>query len=282
MSYREILSESIEKSGLTLKEISILCKDQGVKITESYISQLRSGKLTSPSIDISQALSKVLNIHPDILVLESYLDKAPEALNEFLRRVRFFHNYDKLLYSQDEIEDRVKMNEKTIAFIEELDQEPYSKFITSINESDKMKTAIHHALVSSHYFNCVNMIDLDEKMKSHPDVSFDEIISITKHKPINYESAIVDVEDDSLEPLISKGSIVVIDEKKYMQGDLIHFWDDNKQDFLIRKYYADGDTIILVAPNSNYEPLLRSKSQVEILGKVTKYLAFLNFDVSLK
>lgn len=276
MSYKVILSDAIDKSGLTLKEISKLCKDHGVKITESYISQLRSGKLTTPSTEISEALAHALNINPEILVIESYLDKAPEVLIEFLRRTRIFHNHDTFKFSSEELDFRSEMNKRIDSLKEELEKEPFSKFILSVNESDMMETAINYSLVSSSFYNFYDMLDLDNNIKTKPDISFEEILSITKKSPFEYETAIGDVEDDSLEPLISNGSKVVIDEKTHTPGDLVHYWDMDSQNYLIRRYYISADNIILIAPNSKYEPIIKPKSQVQILGKVTKFLSFLD------
>jgi transcriptional regulator with XRE-family HTH domain len=275
MSYRLILAEAIEKSGRTLKEITTRCKESGVKITESYISQLRSGKQSSPSSEITEALSDVLNINHEILEIESYLDKAPEVFLEFLTRVRLFHTYETFQFSKDELDIRMQMENKIESIKNDLADVPFSEFILSINESTILDTAINYASVKSSYYNLFDMIDLDENLKSNPGISFEEILSITKRIPFEYDTAIGDVEDDSLEPLISNGSKVVIDEKTHSPGDIVHYWDMDSQNYMIRQYYISGDNIILIAPNHKYEPIIKPHSKVKILGRVTKYVGFL-------
>lgn len=275
MSYKFILAEAIEKSGFTLKEIVNECKERGVKITESYISQLRSGKQSSPSNEITAVLSDVLNINPDILEIESYLEKAPDVFREFLARVRLFHTYKSLQFSKEELDIRKQIEDRIECIKNNLAEVPFSEFVLSINESSILDTAINYASIKSSYYNLFDMMDLDDNLKSNPDISFEEVLSITKKIPFEYDTAIGDVEDDSLEPLISKGSNIVIDEKNYSPGDLVHYWDMDSQSYMIRKYYVSDDHIILIAPNHKYEPIIKHHSKIKILGKVTKYVGFL-------
>lgn len=48
MSYSEMLSQIIEESELSLRQISKRCADLDLNITPSYISQLKNGKLPPP------------------------------------------------------------------------------------------------------------------------------------------------------------------------------------------------------------------------------------------
>lgn len=83
MGYKELLSTSISKSGLTLREISERCKKFNVNITPSYISQLQTGKQNPPSEEVTKAISNVLNIDPTNLIIEGYIEKAPEIIKYF-------------------------------------------------------------------------------------------------------------------------------------------------------------------------------------------------------
>jgi len=53
MSYSKLLQAYIDKSGLTLDEITERCKAKGIDIHPTYISKLRNGTRPAPSEEIS-------------------------------------------------------------------------------------------------------------------------------------------------------------------------------------------------------------------------------------
>lgn len=85
MGYPEILSSYIEKSGLSLGEISLRLKNYGVSADRSYISKLRNGVKPPASDDLNEALAKVLGQEPDDLLIAAYIDKAPPLVKSFLK-----------------------------------------------------------------------------------------------------------------------------------------------------------------------------------------------------
>lgn len=86
MAYAKLLNELIEKSGLSTREIAKRCEEQGQPITPSYISILRKESNSRvPSEDMSRVLARVLGADEDTLVLEAYLENAPEPLLKVLR-----------------------------------------------------------------------------------------------------------------------------------------------------------------------------------------------------
>ena len=85
MSYSEMLSQIIEESELSLRQISKRCADLDLNITPSYISQLKNGKLPPPSEEVSLVLAKACGSKNQAqLVFQGYMEKAPELVKEYM------------------------------------------------------------------------------------------------------------------------------------------------------------------------------------------------------
>ncbi|OCT12526.1 hypothetical protein A8709_32410 [Paenibacillus pectinilyticus] len=85
MGYAELLSDYIEKSGLSLGEIAIRLKGKEIKIDRSYISKLKNGTKPPASEDVSRAIAEVTGGDPDELILTGYLEKAPEEVKKIVQ-----------------------------------------------------------------------------------------------------------------------------------------------------------------------------------------------------
>jgi len=85
MNYGQLLDKAISESGLSLREIEKRCKDLGINITPSYISQLKNGKLPPPRPEITAALVDVLHARDESqLIFQGYFDKAPSVIKEYM------------------------------------------------------------------------------------------------------------------------------------------------------------------------------------------------------
>ena len=85
MNYAKMLENIIEESELSLRQISKRCSDLNLKITPSYISQLKNGKLSPPSEEVSLVLAKVCGAkNQSQLVFQGYLEKAPKLVREYM------------------------------------------------------------------------------------------------------------------------------------------------------------------------------------------------------
>ena len=127
MSYTKLLSEAITESGLSLREIAKTCTEKGAAVTHSYISQLKTGKQTSPSNEITYALAEVLNLDANLLMLENYLDNAPDALIKYLE-LQYFNRFDN---SSDLLDEKSSVLRQSF-----LEQKSLSKFILEELKSD--------------------------------------------------------------------------------------------------------------------------------------------------
>jgi len=84
MVFRQLLREAIDNSGLTLREVALLCEEQGAPIDHSYLSKIRSGALPPPSDKVARVLARVLGLDPMEVALKAYIDRAPEDLRQRL------------------------------------------------------------------------------------------------------------------------------------------------------------------------------------------------------
>lgn len=73
-NYSLLLSDLIDKSGLSLTEISLRAEKHGQKITTSYLSKLKNGKMPPPSFKMSIALALTLEVDPELLLAAGVLD----------------------------------------------------------------------------------------------------------------------------------------------------------------------------------------------------------------
>jgi transcriptional regulator with XRE-family HTH domain len=88
-NYSSLLSDLIDKSGLSLTEISNQAETLGQKITSSYLSKLKNGKMPPPSYKVSIVLAQVLNVEPELLIVagmkdhnEANKEELENSLNE--------------------------------------------------------------------------------------------------------------------------------------------------------------------------------------------------------
>jgi transcriptional regulator with XRE-family HTH domain len=89
-NYSTLLSDLIDKSGLSLTEISARAEKHGQKITTSYLSKLKNGKMPPPSFKISIALALCLDVDPELLLsagVKDNIENNQEELKKELQEV---------------------------------------------------------------------------------------------------------------------------------------------------------------------------------------------------
>lgn len=241
MPYSKLLKNLIEEKDMTYKELSTKCNTLGQKIDPSYISKIISGKASIPSDDISKALAEALDEHSDLLVLEALLDKAPNTILDFLNKIKFIavNAYLPILG---------KDNPQFVALKHLIDSLPLSKFILEVN--------------SMPAFNS-NTLNIDS---NEVKINYDENTSVSFQ--LN-ESFVIPITDDSMEPILPKGSKVSF-KNNYENGDIVIFTIIENKEMLIRRFYEENDLYIFTALNAKYKPLIYKKDDIEILGKVNK------------
>jgi transcriptional regulator with XRE-family HTH domain len=84
MTYSELLTKYIEKSGLSLGEIALRLKSKGVKVDRSYISKLKTGARDPASEEVNRALAEVIGGDVSELLLAGYIEKAPGKIRDLI------------------------------------------------------------------------------------------------------------------------------------------------------------------------------------------------------
>lgn len=174
LNYYELLSEMVEKSNLTLKEIAYKCGDLGVKVNPSYISKLKSGKQPPASEDVNRAIAEACGFKDKIedLLFESYKEKAPNSINNLLMGIiEYFRESARQAFN-----DRFP---KGVAetFEKQLDEASDLRVIWSALEGLKKSNEMDISSIEMNYYDGYKMLDdsmeplIPKESKLHMDFS---------------------------------------------------------------------------------------------------------------
>lgn len=241
MAYKDLLDRIITESGLNLREISRRCRNKGVSLAPSYLSKLRSGKQAPPSEEVSRAIADVCGASAERLVWEGYLEKAPEVVREFVQLT-----YNALA---DMLRKMAEYQYPDLA-------EQIMKQMESLSPVEVIRMSLESAL------------QLSEKIFVDANESFQD-----ESGTINFnllEGMGVLIEDDSMEPLIPRGSRVAYNPKEPVTNGKLALLEYERR-ILVRKVYEFGDQLLLVSINPKSESLRVSKEQVRQFGAVVAY-----------
>ena len=243
MAYARLLNELIEKSGLTAKDIAQKCTEQGQKITASYISILRNENSNRvPSEELSRVLEKVLNAEPQQLVIEAYIENAPEKLKQAIRNMMVTTVKLAIVSLGSQIKE-----EETEAIIAESLKKPYSTLVLSLADQS-----------TNDIFN-QNMVTSTEEIDGK---QFNTKIDFN----IDFE-----VKDDSMSPKLNKGDKVKLQTQNvYNNDDIVCYKTKSDDTMKYRKLYIKDNKTMLVPFNFDYEIEEYNKDEVTIIGKVTQ------------
>lgn len=247
MSYNEQLNRLIDKSGLTLNEIAKRCKEYGVDITPQYLTNLKNNANRSSSDDTSIAIAKACGAHcPEILAIESFIDKAPDYM------IKFFETYRKNMLEGIVVALQEKLDDKqAILMKERLEQLSIADFIVAMNELAD-----------------IDMSQMQTKTENN------EIRVIAEYTTPFYVVAT----DDSMSPLLlkeGKAEYSPITAEEISSGDFICYKIKGKKGEYIRKcVVSDDKTVFTMYPiNPKYKPKAYKIDEIDIIGK-TKQFAF--------
>ncbi|SFS83880.1 S24 family peptidase [Paenibacillus sp. BC26] len=241
MNYYKMLSQMVNNSGLTLKEISDKCGDFGVKITPSYISKLQKETQPPASEDVNKALARACGLNDsdvESFIFEGYIEKAPQFIKDFIYKIT------------------TMMKEMTKSI---------------------MKTQMPQQLVSLAEAKLDELSDLDFiKMSSQflevPNLQGESYIT----KDVNNEAVSflinpllgIKMPDDSMSPKIPTGShLHLTDPNEFNDGDIIIAIIDNDH-FVVRRMVKAGDRVILISENLSYKPIELQAASIKIAAKV--------------
>ncbi len=252
MAYTQLLNSIIEQSGLTVKEIAEKCVKMGVDVTPAYISTLRNDKNNrTPSDKVSRALAEACNCqHKNILVVEAYLQNAPQEFNGVMQMLRSFV----ITSGMSMMENRLTTQDLKEAD-EMLKSFPMAELICDLSQ-EQVLNSIRKGVGS-----------LNIKASKQ----FDDIKIKQEVSPIG-----LPISDNGMLPLIKINDLVTIealDYKDYKMGDIVYcYLNNNKKKAIARKLIKSGDEITLMPINNEYENITVSLKDVIILGKIKKVI----------
>lgn len=250
MPYTKLLNQLIDNSGMTVKEIAQKCTDDGVKVTPAYISTLRNDTNNrTPSETMSKAIARACGSkNEDILVIEGYIDSAPEAFKsviEFLQEsaltvmLSAFNNN----YTEEEISIARKQ-------VEEM---PLAGIVMTMSER---RSEISKAYGAMNFKSEIS----DNEIKS--EVQLKQAIGF-------------DVTDNSMFPTLPKGAKVTLEMcEEYKDGDILAFIDkENNMTYRKVGFIGSDHTTAAMFPLSmEYETKVYNIDEISILGKVVQVI----------
>lgn len=253
MAYTVLLNMIIEDSKLTVKEIAERCKQYDVDVTPAYISTLRNDKNNrAPSDKVSRAIAKACEYKDeDALVIEAYLDSAPEIVRKFFEEMK-----------KSVVPAMIGMfeNKFTTQQIKEVEtvfsQMPMAQFISEFANQNMKYVKGNGA------FNI--------KAISNDGTKVTQELTQALGLPVC---------DDGMKPQICKGNLIQFEYKEldeYKTGDIICYAKPNlKKNVFVRKIVVSDNKkqFTLLPMNSDYAPETVNIKDILIIGKVVRLIA---------
>ncbi|MEK3987427.1 hypothetical protein MHB77_29280 [Paenibacillus sp. FSL K6-3166] len=84
MNYAELLKNFINRSKLTLDDISLELEKRGLSASKQYLSRLQNGKNPPASDALNRALAEITGGDVDSLLLAGHIEKAPDEIKPIL------------------------------------------------------------------------------------------------------------------------------------------------------------------------------------------------------
>ena len=257
MPYAELLNKLITDKGLTIKEVADRCKENGQNITASYVSIIKnSDNKKIPSDDVSRALAKACEAeNENCLVIEAYVDKAPEEFKVVLNLFRKSITQSIMLVFTNSVpEEQMNM------VLSKLKTMPMYEFIVLASQIDKEQETTSSKLDNS--LNISTTIT-SENMKIIAELKQPEGIKVN---------------DSFMEPIIPYGCMVypeILSLEDYNNGDIlvVKFMGSKKSN--VRKCIFNDinkSKITLFAFDPQVEPQILDVEEVQIIGKVKRII----------
>ena len=243
MPYTQLLNQLIDQSGLTAKEIAERCKQQGQTITASYVSILRKeANERIPSDEVSHALEDVLGAPKDTLVLEAYLDNAPEAMKEFLDKMKAqafelaFRAIDSTLFIGEAERELIAA---------QLDQMPLARVLLQLSQD--MQPGFNQ-----------NFITRSEQTD-------DGQINVSMGMNMDFL-----ITDNSMQPVLPEGSKVKLKiQEEYHSGEIVAVTTKDGKNMMYRKLYITRDCKQMLVPlNPAFDVIEFDWENTIIFGRV--------------
>lgn len=243
MAYAKLLNELIENSGLSAREIAKRCEEQGQAITPSYISILRKESNSRvPSEDMSRILARVLGANEEALVMEAYLENAPEPLVKLLRNM-YRSVMEMTLKAMPVTPEQKEWLRKRV------DELPLSYWV--LETSNETAPQVDYSAV-------LNGDILHGQAEDGTPLNLQMMVNVD-----------FPVSDDAMTPVMPQGSRVKLELKPaYKNGDIVAFKMDGSNKLHFRKLRDTSSGLrMLVAYNSAYDIMEYDAATMSIVGR---------------
>lgn len=258
MRYSTILSDLIEKSGLSLTEISERVEKLGHKITPSYLSKLKNAKMPPPSYKISVTLANVLGVDPVHLLAAGQNDIAESTKNDLIEVL-------KNAYPEN---DFGEIFEKAM----QVCLSPYQNLKPPFQDSSvsELQKVNHHSVLRVPLVGSVPT-----------GISFDMLEFESEHITISNmwnlkekEIFVLKVSGDSMiNSRIFDGDLVVVKIQSTVESGEIAVVNVNGDDATLKRVKrTPTGQIILFPDNPKYEPCIIDPENDRIIGKVIQVI----------
>jgi len=243
--FGKLLKKLTKDKKLTYKELSNICnKNQGKDfITDGYIKEIANNRKNPPTEEKIKALAKALQTNEEILLLEAYLDKAPEIIKRLLNNIRDYA----FLFTSISLENEFKKTDLDKCF-EKLNSQPFADYFADYLKLDNIEFKNNKNFKLSS-----NGLDFQYNLN---DISF------------------IKFPDDSMEPQIFEGDSITLERKEgYTNGDILAINIQGYNDILYRFIQFNGKTVTLTPLNTKkYHSIAYNREDINIIGKVSKVM----------
>ncbi|HPO04158.1 MAG TPA: S24 family peptidase [Bacillota bacterium] len=249
MTYAKMLDDIIKKSDLSLRQIAKHCEDLNLKITPSYISQLKNGKLPPPSEEVSLILAKVCGSDKQAhLVFQGYMEKAPSMIKEYMLASSTLNKV--MLESLCKAANKAFTKEME-DYIKELDVLAALELSSEYVSTDDPQ--YRNNLVREICLSCGDAVEADSK---------GEMINLF-------------LADSSMSPYIPVHAYIYIiptREELLKDRDIIAFYPDNRRVPTLRRIYFIKGKILLIPDEKSHETYFFDDiTDIEYIGKVVSF-----------
>ena len=249
MNYAQMLTNMIDKSKLSLRQITKRCAELELSITPSYISQLKNGKLPPPTPEVSMILAKACDSKEQSkLIFQGYLEKAPDVIKEYMFASSQLNKImlETLCKSQDE----EPISEEALAHLREMD------ILATIEMSSKYVKDGSVEIVK----DLVKQITIESG-------------GIAKEN--NGEVLTAFLGDNAMSPSVPIHSflyIITTRRELLKDRDIVAFYPGSRKILTLRRVFFVRDKILLIPDDRNSEILIiDSFDEIDYVGKVTSY-----------
>jgi len=239
----------IDKSKLSLRQITKRCADLELSITPSYISQLKNGKLPPPTPEVSMILAKACDSKEQSkLIFQGYLEKAPDVIKEYMFASSQLNKImlETLCKSQNE----ELISEEALNHLREMD------VLTTIEMSSKYVKD--------------GSVDIAKDLVKTITI---ESGGITREN--NGEIITAFLGDGAMSPSVPIHSFLYIISTRIdllKDRDIVAFYPGNRKTLTLRRVFFVQDKILLIPDDKNSEIIIiHSFSEIDYIGKLTSY-----------